>query len=51
MAKQKKDEKFKPRAEHLNDVLMSRPAGRMKDKETVSRSKDKQNLKQGKWDA
>ena len=41
---------FKPRNEHLNDVLMSRPAGRMKDKDAVSRSQEKQKLKQGKWD-
>lgn len=50
MAKKKKGSEFKPRSEHLNDVLMSRPAGRMKDKTIVSRSKEKENLKQGKWD-
>ena len=44
MAKHKKDE-VKPRNKHLNDVLMSRPAGRMKDKEVPSRSQEKQKLK------
>lgn len=50
MAKKNKSSEFKPRSEHLNDVLMSRPAGRMKDKSVPSRSKDKENLKQGRWD-
>lgn len=54
MAKQKKKAAdladFKPRNEHLHDVLMSRPAGRMKDKDAVSRSQEKQKLKQGKWE-
>lgn len=50
MAKQKKQEfEVKPRAKHLNDVLLSRPAGRMKDK-TPSRSKEKEDLKQGRWE-
>jgi len=40
---------FKPRNQHLNDVLLSRPAGRMKDK-APSRSKEKENLRQGKWE-
>lgn len=50
--KNKVDElsEFKPRNKHLHDVLLSRPAGRMKDKETLSRSQEKQKLKQGKWD-
>jgi len=58
MAKRKKKDKetidmrdFKPRNEHLNDVLMSRPAGRMKDKDTLSRSQEKQKLKQGNWES
>jgi hypothetical protein len=46
MAKQKKEDELKPRAKHLNDVLMSRPAGRMKDKDVPSRSQEKQKLKQ-----
>ena len=51
MAKHKKeDSEIKPRAKHLNDVLMSRPAGRMKDKESLSRSQEKQKLKQGNWE-
>jgi len=44
--KTQKDEDIKPRAKHLNDVLMSRPAGRMKD-EKPSRSQEKQKLKLG----
>lgn len=50
MAKKKKDNELKPRNKHLNDVLMSRPAGRMKDKDSLSRSQEKQKLKQGQWD-
>ncbi len=36
---------FKPRNKHLNDVLLSRPAGRMKDETDVPRSREKQKLR------
>lgn len=54
MAKKKKEKDlsdFKPRNEHLNEVLLSRPAGRMKDKTETPRSRDKERLKQGKWES
>lgn len=48
MAK-KKDVKelseFKPRNKHLHDVLLSRPAGRMKDDKEKPRSKEKEKLR------
>lgn len=38
-------EDFKPRNEHLHEVLLSRPAGRMKDDTDVPRSKEKEKLR------
>lgn len=40
---------FKPRNKHLNDVLMSRPAGRMRDEDDEPRSREKQKLKNLDW--
>ncbi|WP_407305832.1 hypothetical protein [Acinetobacter sp.] len=36
---------FKPRNQHLNEVLLSRPAGRMKDKDKELRSREKEKLR------
>jgi hypothetical protein len=36
---------FKPRNKHLHDVLLSRPAGRMKDDKEKPRSKEKEKLR------
>lgn len=35
----------KPRAKELNEVLMSRPGGKMKNPKDISRAKNKQELK------
>lgn len=35
----------KPRNKHLNEVLLSRPGGRMKNPKDRSRSKEKQDLR------
>jgi hypothetical protein len=38
-------EPLKPRNKHLNDVLLSRPGGRMKSPKDHSRQKEKQELR------